>query len=186
MSGASERANGRASGPVLTSLFLYFPDHSSTTGETFLFDASSVQTQITKLSSPSHHHEDKNLEDNNHGGGGSVTQAGAAADDGAENNNPANNNDDDDNNDGVSDRCKATTSTITATATATTATTTVNPDCPSSASGVETPQTILSAVSMAATVATAHCGTKPGHFETSRIHFPTSEGVSEVSERANE
>ena len=31
-----------------------------------------------------------------------------------------------------------------------------------------------------------HCGTKPGHFETSKIHFPTSEGVSEVSERANE
>ena len=33
-----------------------------------------------------------------------------------------------------------------------------------------------------------HCGTKPGHFETSKIHFPTSEGVSEVSgasERAN-
>ena len=27
-----------------------------------------------------------------------------------------------------------------------------------------------------------HCGTKPGHFETSKIHFPTSEGVSEVSE----
>ena len=31
-----------------------------------------------------------------------------------------------------------------------------------------------------------HCGTKPGHFETSKIHFPTSEGVSEVNERANE
>ena len=28
-----------------------------------------------------------------------------------------------------------------------------------------------------------HYGTKPGHFETSKIHFPTSEGVSE---RANE
>ena len=26
-----------------------------------------------------------------------------------------------------------------------------------------------------------HYGTKPGHFESSRIHFPTSEGVSEVS-----
>ena len=26
-----------------------------------------------------------------------------------------------------------------------------------------------------------HCGTKLGHFETSDIHFPTSEGVSEVS-----
>ena len=34
--------------------------------------------------------------------------------------------------------------------------------------------------------AVAHYGTKPGHFETSKIHFPTSEGVSEVSERANE
>ena len=33
---------------------------------------------------------------------------------------------------------------------------------------------------------TAHYGTKPGHFETLKIHFPTSEGVSEVSERANE
>ena len=31
-----------------------------------------------------------------------------------------------------------------------------------------------------------HYGTKPGHFETSKIHFPPSEGVSEVSERANE
>ena len=27
MSGASERANGRVSGPVLTSLFLFVPDH---------------------------------------------------------------------------------------------------------------------------------------------------------------
>ena len=27
-----------------------------------------------------------------------------------------------------------------------------------------------------------HYGTKLGHFETSKIHFPTSEGVSEVSE----
>ena len=31
-----------------------------------------------------------------------------------------------------------------------------------------------------------HYGTKPGHFETPKIHFPTSSGVSEVSERANE
>ena len=31
-----------------------------------------------------------------------------------------------------------------------------------------------------------HYGTKPGHFETSKINFPTSEGVSEVSERASE
>ena len=29
MSGASERANGQASGPVLTSLFLFIPDHSA-------------------------------------------------------------------------------------------------------------------------------------------------------------
>ena len=28
MSGVSERANGRASGPVLTFLFLFVPDHS--------------------------------------------------------------------------------------------------------------------------------------------------------------
>ena len=33
---------------------------------------------------------------------------------------------------------------------------------------------------------TLHYGTKPGHFETSKIHFPSSEGVSEVSERASE
>ena len=31
-----------------------------------------------------------------------------------------------------------------------------------------------------------HCGTKPGHFETSKIHFPTSEGVSKESKRAGE
>ena len=31
-----------------------------------------------------------------------------------------------------------------------------------------------------------HYGTKPGHFKTSKIHIPTSKGVSEVSERANE
>ena len=36
------------------------------------------------------------------------------------------------------------------------------------------------------TTVTAHYGTKPGQFETSIIHFPTSEGVSEVSERASE
>ena len=35
-------------------------------------------------------------------------------------------------------------------------------------------------------VAAPHYGTKPGHFETSKIHFPMSEGVSKVSERANE
>ena len=29
MSGASERANGQASGPVLTSLFLFIPNHSA-------------------------------------------------------------------------------------------------------------------------------------------------------------
>ena len=33
-------------------------------------------------------------------------------------------------------------------------------------------------------VSRLHYGTKPGHFETSKIHFPTSEGVSEVSERS--
>ena len=32
----------------------------------------------------------------------------------------------------------------------------------------------------------SHYGTKPGHFETLIIHFPTSKGVSEVSERASE
>ena len=31
-----------------------------------------------------------------------------------------------------------------------------------------------------------HYGKKPGHFETSKIDFPTSEGVGDVSERANE
>ena len=36
-------------------------------------------------------------------------------------------------------------------------------------------------------IAPVHYGTKPGHFETSKIHFPTSEGVSEVNspEQAN-
>ena len=33
MSGASERVNGRASGPVLTSRFLFVPDHSAPSGE---------------------------------------------------------------------------------------------------------------------------------------------------------
>ena len=33
---------------------------------------------------------------------------------------------------------------------------------------------------------TAHYGTKPGYIGTSKIHFPTSEGVSEMSKRANE
>ena len=32
MSGVSEQANGRASGPVLTSLFLFVPDHSAAAG----------------------------------------------------------------------------------------------------------------------------------------------------------
>ena len=32
----------------------------------------------------------------------------------------------------------------------------------------------------------AVCKTKPGHFETSTIHFPTCEGVIKVSEQANE
>ena len=32
----------------------------------------------------------------------------------------------------------------------------------------------------------SHCGANLGHFETSIIHFPTSEGVSKVSEQANE
>ena len=31
-----------------------------------------------------------------------------------------------------------------------------------------------------------HYGTKPGHFEKSKIHFPMSEEVSEVSERVDE
>ena len=31
VSGAGDRANGQASGPVLTSLFLFVPDHSATT-----------------------------------------------------------------------------------------------------------------------------------------------------------
>ena len=30
-----------------------------------------------------------------------------------------------------------------------------------------------------------HFGTKPGHFESSIIHFPTSEGVSKVTERVS-
>ena len=38
---------------------------------------------------------------------------------------------------------------------------------------------------MAENMTTTHYGTKLGHFETSIIHFPTSEGASKVSERAN-
>ena len=40
-------------------------------------------------------------------------------------------------------------------------------------------------VAVATGEAVVHYGIKPGHFETSIIHFPTSEGVSEASERAN-
>ena len=36
------------------------------------------------------------------------------------------------------------------------------------------------------TVEMAHYGTKPGHFKDIKFHFPTSEGLSEVSERASE
>ena len=42
MSGASKRANGRASGPVLTSLFLFVPNHSALSVKSFcspLFDS---------------------------------------------------------------------------------------------------------------------------------------------------
>ena len=35
MSGASERANGRASGPVLTSQFLFVPDHSASIAKSY-------------------------------------------------------------------------------------------------------------------------------------------------------
>ena len=44
----------------------------------------------------------------------------------------------------------------------------------------------LAAAEPEAAAAAVHYGTKPGHFETSIFQFPTSEGVSEVSERANE
>ena len=40
VSGASERANGRASGPVLTSLFLFVPDHSA------LFSSSFAEAEL--------------------------------------------------------------------------------------------------------------------------------------------
>ena len=40
-------------------------------------------------------------------------------------------------------------------------------------------------IAIAAFFLTAHCGANSGHFETSIIHFPTSEGVSKVRERAN-
>ena len=45
----------------------------------------------------------------------------------------------------------------------------------------------MSAAERASAASSAvHYGTKPGHFETSKIHFPTNKGVSKVSERANE
>ena len=46
--------------------------------------------------------------------------------------------------------------------------------------------TMLKTMTTTRTDTTMHYGTEPSHFETSIIHFPTSEGVSEVSERANE
>ena len=45
---------------------------------------------------------------------------------------------------------------------------------------------VVVVVVMVAVRMAVHYGTKPGHLETSIIHFPTSEEVSEVSERANE
>ena len=45
--------------------------------------------------------------------------------------------------------------------------------------------TLALTLALALALALAHYGTKPGHFETSKIHCPTSEGVSKVSERAN-
>ena len=45
---------------------------------------------------------------------------------------------------------------------------------------------ILAETVSAASAPVVHYGTKPGHFETSKIYSPTSEGLSEVSERANE
>ena len=45
---------------------------------------------------------------------------------------------------------------------------------------------IVILITMVALITAVHYGTKPGHFETSIIHFPTSEGLSEVSEQANE
>ena len=45
VSGASERANGRASGPVLTSLFLFVPDHSDVTTSCCFVLGSAVPTK---------------------------------------------------------------------------------------------------------------------------------------------
>ena len=55
----------------------------------------------------------------------------------------------------------------------------------SSSSSAPASPFLVSPDSRWATMPTAHFGTKPGHFETSIIHFPTSEGVSE-SEQTSE
>ena len=51
MSGASERANGRASGPVLTSLFLFVSDHSASlawASEGFSFTEESTSKTLSR------------------------------------------------------------------------------------------------------------------------------------------
>ena len=52
MSGASEQANGRASGPVLTSLFLFVPDHSASTTSSKITRSSSRATPPIGTASP--------------------------------------------------------------------------------------------------------------------------------------
>ena len=51
---------------------------------------------------------------------------------------------------------------------------------PGKSPGGRHPQVIL-----AGSFVAVHYGTKLGHLETLKIHFPMSEGVSEVSERAS-
>ena len=55
--------------------------------------------------------------------------------------------------------------------------TTLSPTPPPSYSSTTTPHPRLTAAT--------HYGTRPGRFETSKIHFPTSEGVSKVSDQVN-
>ena len=168
MSGASERANGRAGGPVLTSLFLFVPDHSalphfsslishtqeaagslditaeSDRGHFRLVGSAKQKLTIHATNETFSQTRDKmaKLEDANKQQQAKEIKPGLKGKRGKQ-------------------------------------MVTINASSSSSNAG-------KSSASSSASSKSSHYGTKPGHFETLKIHFPTSEGVSEESERANE
>ena len=158
MSGASERANGRASGPVLTSLFLINPDHSATRLEhpdprpNFSRSLEAPQAERPILTHPM-----------------SPPLTGQATDHVIRfpGRFGAGRRDDDDDNDQQQSQLG-------------------RPSQLSQLAQGQKGQWACSVSNGDHREASTHYGTKPGHFETLKIHFPTSEGVSEVSERANE